>query len=71
MSQPLVSVILAVRDGEKYLAEALDSIAAQDVADIEVIVVDDGSKDAPPTSRGDIPSRPASSHKSRSIRARL
>jgi len=46
MSQPLVSVILAVRDGEKYLAEALDSIAAQDVADIEVIVVDDGSKDA-------------------------
>ena len=46
MSQPLVSVIMGVRDGEKYLGGALDSVAMQDVPDLEVIVVDDGSKDA-------------------------
>jgi glycosyltransferase involved in cell wall biosynthesis len=46
MSQPLISTIVCVRDGEKYLGEALDSIAAQDRRDLEVIVIDDGSKDA-------------------------
>ena len=46
MTEPLVSVIVGVRDGEQYLGEALDSIANQRVEDIEVIVVDDGSCDA-------------------------
>ena len=40
-----VSVILGVRDGEKYLRDALDSIANQNFQDMEVIVVDDGSTD--------------------------
>jgi len=40
-----VSVIVPVRDGERYLAEALGSILAQTHAPAEVIVVDDGSTD--------------------------
>ncbi len=40
-----VSVIVPVRDGERYLAEALRSIAGQSPAPAEVIVVDDGSTD--------------------------
>lgn len=43
--QPLVSVIVCVRDGERYLDEALDSIAAQELAGLETIVIDDGSTD--------------------------
>ena len=41
-----VSAIIPVRDGEVYLAEALDSILAQTVPAAEVIVVDDGSRDS-------------------------
>ena len=44
MREPLVSVVMCVRDGERYLREALDSIAGQRRNDLEV-VVDDGSKD--------------------------
>lgn len=41
-----VSVIVPVYNSEKYIAEALDSILASDYVDIEVVCVDDGSKDA-------------------------
>ena len=41
-----VSVIVPVYNSEKYVAEALDSILASDYVDIEVVCVDDGSKDA-------------------------
>jgi glycosyltransferase involved in cell wall biosynthesis len=40
-----VSVLIAVRDGARYLPEALASVAAQAVAVAEVIVIDDGSTD--------------------------
>jgi glycosyltransferase involved in cell wall biosynthesis len=43
-----VSVVVAVRDGERYLAEALDSILRQSTTPGEVVVVDDGSTDATP-----------------------
>lgn len=42
---PTVSVIIPVRDGARYIGEALQSILNQDLADIEVVVVDDGSSD--------------------------
>lgn len=45
MSEPLVSVIVPVFDGERYLGEALESVFEQDHRPIEVIVIDDGSTD--------------------------
>jgi len=41
-----VSVPLPVRDEEPFLGEALASLSAQTLADFEVLVVDDGSRDA-------------------------
>jgi glycosyltransferase involved in cell wall biosynthesis len=41
-SGPLVSVLLACRDGERYLEEALAGLAAQTWPRVEVVLVDDG-----------------------------
>ncbi len=52
---PLVSVIVPLYNGIRFVGEALDSIAAQDYGNVEVIVVDDGSTDGSPalaTDRG-------------------
>lgn len=43
--QPLISCIVPVFNGERYLWEALESIFAQTYRPIEVLVVDDGSTD--------------------------
>jgi glycosyltransferase involved in cell wall biosynthesis len=42
---PAVSVIMPAYDVEPYVGDAVASVLAQTVADFEVIVVDDGSKD--------------------------
>ena len=43
---PLVSVLLASRNGARFLPEALQSIASQTYPAIEAVLVDDGSTDA-------------------------
>jgi glycosyltransferase involved in cell wall biosynthesis len=45
---PRVSVLLPVRNAEATLEEALGSILAQTLDDLEVVAVDDGSTDASP-----------------------
>jgi glycosyltransferase involved in cell wall biosynthesis len=40
-----VSVIMPVRDGGRWIGEAIASLAAQSLADFELLVIDDGSKD--------------------------
>lgn len=46
MQKPLVSVIVPVYNAEEYFPACLDSIINQDLKEIEVIVVDDGSTDS-------------------------
>ncbi len=43
--EPLISCIVPVFNGERYIAEALDSILAQSYRPIEIVVADDGSTD--------------------------
>ena len=45
---PLLSVIMPVYNGARFLQKTLDSLLAQTCADWELIVVDDGSTDATP-----------------------
>jgi hypothetical protein len=42
---PAVSVIMPVFNGERHLAEAIDSVLAQTFADFELLIVDDASTD--------------------------
>ena len=42
---PLISVLMPVYNGERFLAAAIDSILAQTFSDYEFIIVDDGSTD--------------------------
>jgi glycosyltransferase involved in cell wall biosynthesis len=46
MSNPTVSVVMPVYNGENYLRLAIESVLAQTFQDFEIIVVDDGSNDA-------------------------
>ena len=40
-----VSVVIPVHNGEKYLAQAIESVLAQTFRDFELLIVDDGSTD--------------------------
>lgn len=45
MNEPLVTIVVASFNGERFLGETLDSAFAQDYPRVEVVFVDDGSED--------------------------
>jgi GT2 family glycosyltransferase len=45
LPQPIVSVVIVNWNGKHLLAECLDSLGAQDVNDVEIVLVDNGSDD--------------------------
>jgi glycosyltransferase involved in cell wall biosynthesis len=45
VAEPRVSVVVIFCDQERYLADAIDSVLAQDFADFELLLADDGSSD--------------------------
>src|SRR5689334_17955847 len=48
MSKPSISVIVAVRNGERFLRSCLESVVAQTFQPSEIIVVDGHSTDGTP-----------------------
>lgn len=46
--QPKVSIIVPVYNTEKYLEKCLNSLVNQTLGDVQVVVIDDGSKDSSP-----------------------
>lgn len=48
MTQPKVSVVLPVHNGERFLSLAIESVLTQTLEDFELIVIDDGSDDSTP-----------------------
>lgn len=48
MASHKISVIIPAYNAEKYIGECLDSILSQQVPDVEIICVDDGSTDSTP-----------------------
>jgi glycosyltransferase involved in cell wall biosynthesis len=52
---PLVSVIIPVFNGERFLREAVESVLAQKYAPLEIIIVDDGSTDSTATVARSLP----------------
>ena len=48
MSEPAVSVLMAVRNGVPWVRDAAQSVLVQTAPDLELIIIDDGSTDATP-----------------------
>jgi glycosyltransferase involved in cell wall biosynthesis len=48
MRVPAISVAMSVYNGERFLAEAVESVLAQSFGDFEFLILDDGSSDATP-----------------------
>jgi glycosyltransferase involved in cell wall biosynthesis len=49
LTETIISVIMPVYNGERFIREAVDSVLAQTHAAWELLIVDDGSTDATPT----------------------
>jgi glycosyltransferase involved in cell wall biosynthesis len=45
MTNPKVSIVMTVYNGEKYIAEAIESVKNQTFSDYELLIIDDGSTD--------------------------
>ena len=45
-STPVISVAMSVYNGERFLAQAIESVLAQSFTDFELLILDDGSTDA-------------------------
>ena len=45
MANPILTVVMPVYNGEKYLKEAIDSVLGQTFEDFELLVINDGSMD--------------------------
>jgi glycosyltransferase involved in cell wall biosynthesis len=43
--KPMISVIMPVFNGERFLVEAIKSVLNQTLADFELILINDGSSD--------------------------
>lgn len=54
---PLISVIVPVYNGERFLRDAIDSILAQDYGRLQILVIDDGSTDTTPAIASEFRSR--------------
>lgn len=54
MSLPLVSVVLPVRDGARFVAQSIGSVVTQTFDAFELLVVDDGSRDETPSILADL-----------------
>ena len=48
VAQPLVSIVVPVFNGERYLPELIDSLLAQDYPSLEIVLSEGGSSDASP-----------------------
>lgn len=51
--KPVVSVVMSVFNGQRYLPSSLDSILSQGGVDLEMVIVDDGSTDGSSEILGD------------------
>jgi len=49
VAAPAVSVLVGVHNGAPWVSRAVESVLGQTLADLDLIVVDDGSTDATPT----------------------
>ena len=45
MTIPMISVVMSVFNGERFLCEAIESILNQTISDFEFVIIDDGSTD--------------------------
>ncbi len=59
VDRPLVSVGMAVYNGDRFLCETIESILAQTFQDFEFIIVDDGSTDTTPAILAEFAARDA------------
>ncbi|MBO4571265.1 MAG: glycosyltransferase family 2 protein [Bacteroidales bacterium] len=47
-NKPIISIVLPVYNGERYIGGAIDSVLAQTMGEWELLVIDDGSTDGSP-----------------------